>query len=170
MPQFETHFFSSLIFWEIVSFAILLFVLAKYAFPPLLEGLDARERKIRDSIEAAERQRAEAERRMAEYEIKMKGAQKEAEALVEQAKHRAQHLLEENERRLTQEAERIRTSTAREIDQERRRALEDVRGYATDLALRVAEKLVERTLTDADHKRLAEEALFAVTRDYNSKS
>ena len=63
MPQFETHFFSSLIFWEIVSFAILLFVLAKYAFPPLLEGLDARERKIRDSIEAAERQRAEAERR-----------------------------------------------------------------------------------------------------------
>jgi F-type H+-transporting ATPase subunit b len=170
MPQFETHFFSSLIFWEIVSFAILLFVLAKYAFPPLLEGLDARERKIRDSIEAAERQRAEAERRMAEYEIKMKGAQKEAEALVEQAKHRAQHLLEENERRLTQEAERIRTSTAREIDQERRRALEDVRGYATDLALRVAEKLVERTLTDADHKRLAEEALSAVTRDYNSKS
>jgi F-type H+-transporting ATPase subunit b len=170
MPQFETHFFSSLIFWEIVSFAILLFVLAKYAFPPLLAGLDARERKIRDSIEAAERQRAEAERRMAEYEIKMKGAQKEAEALVEQAKHRAQHLLEENERRLTQEAERIRTSTAREIDQERRRALEDVRGYATDLALRVAEKLVERSLTDADHKRLAEEALSAVARDYDGKS
>jgi F-type H+-transporting ATPase subunit b len=170
MPQFETHFFSSLIFWEIVSFAILLFILAKYAFPPLLEGLDARERKIRDSIEAAERQRAEAERRMAEYEVKMKGAQKEAEALIEQAKHRAQHLLEENERRLTQEAERIRTSTAREIDQERRRALEDVRGYATDLALRVAEKLVERSLTDADHKRLAEEALSAVARDYDGKS
>ncbi len=170
MPQFETHFFSSLIFWEIVSFAILLFVLAKYAFPPLLEALEARERKIRDSIEAAEQQRAEAERRLAEYEIKMKGAHKEAEALVEQAKHRAQHLLEENERRLTQEAERIRTSTAREIDQERRRALEDVRGYATDLALRVAEKLVERTLTDADHKRLAEEALSAVARDYDGKS
>jgi len=65
MPQFETHFFSSLIFWEIVSFAILFFVLARYAFPPILEGLDARERKIRESIEAAERQRAEAERRMA---------------------------------------------------------------------------------------------------------
>jgi F-type H+-transporting ATPase subunit b len=170
MPQFETQFFSSLIFWEIVSFAILFFVLAKYAFPPLLEGLAARERKIRDSIEAAERQRAEAERRMAEYELKIKGAQKEAEALVEQAKHRAQHLLEENERRLTQEAERIRTSTAREIDQERRRAREDVRGYATELALRVAEKLVERSLTDADHKRLAEEALSAVARDYDGKS
>jgi F-type H+-transporting ATPase subunit b len=166
MPQFETHFFSSLIFWEIISFAILFFLLSKFAFPRILSTLDERERRIRETIEAAERQRAEAERRMAEYEIKMKAAEKAAEALVEQAKLRAQHLLEENERRLTQEAERIRTSTAREIDQERRRALEDVRAYATELALRVAEKLVERSLTDADHKRLAEETLSAVARDY----
>ena len=166
MPQFETHFFSSLIFWEIISFAILFFLLSKFAFPRILSTLDERERKIRETIEAAERQRAEAERRMAEYEIKMKAAEKAAEGLVEQAKLRARQLLEENERRLTEEAERIRTSMAREIDQERRRALEDVRAYATELALRVAEKLVERTLTDADHKRLAEEALSAVARDY----
>ena len=166
MPQFETHFFSSLIFWEVISFAILFFLLSKFAFPHILSTLDERERKIRETIEAAERQRAEAERRLAEYEAKMKAAHKEAEALLEQAKLRARQLLEENERRLTQEAERIRTSTAREIDQERRRALEDVRGYATELALRVAEKLVERSLTDADHKRLAEETLSAVARDY----
>jgi len=166
MPQFETHFFSSLIFWEIVSFAILLFLLAKYAFPPILQTLDERERKIRESIEAAERQRAEAERRMAEYDAKMKAAQKEAEALVEQARTRAQHLLDENDRRLTQEAERIRASAARDIEQERRRAIDEVRAYTTDLALRVAEKLVERSLNDDDHKRLAEETLAAVTRDY----
>ena len=55
MPQFDTHFFSSLIFWEIISFAALLFILAKYAFPPILQTLDERERKIRDSIESAER-------------------------------------------------------------------------------------------------------------------
>ena len=166
MPQFETHFFSSLIFWEIISFAILLFLLSKFAFPHILSSLDERERKIRETIEAAERQRAEAERRLAEYEAQMKAAHKEAEALLEQAKLRARQLLEENERRLTEEAERIRASTTREIDQERRRALEDVRGYATELALRVAEKLVERSLTDADHKRLAEETLSAVARDY----
>jgi F-type H+-transporting ATPase subunit b len=166
MPQFETHFFSSLIFWEVVSFAILLFLLAKYAFPPILQTLDERERRIRESIEAADRQQAEAERRMAEYDAKMKAAQKEAEALVEQARTRAQHLLDENERRLTQEAERIRASAARDIEQERRRAIDEVRAYTTDLALRVAEKLVERSLNDADHKRLAEETLAVVTRDY----
>jgi F-type H+-transporting ATPase subunit b len=166
MPQFETHFFSSLIFWEIVSFAILFYVLARYAFPPILEALDARARKIRESIETAERHRAEADRRLVEYEAKMKAAHREAEILMEQAKTRAQHLLEENERRLTQEADRIKAAAGREIDQERRRALEEVRGYATELALRVAEKLMERSLTDDDHKRLAEESLAAVAKDY----
>jgi F-type H+-transporting ATPase subunit b len=140
MPQFETHFFSSLIFWEIVSFAILFYVLAKYAFPPILEALDARERKIRESIDTAERRRAEADRRLAEYEARMKGAQREAD--------------------------RIKAAAARDIDQERRRALEEVRSYTTDLALRVAEKLLERSLTDADHKRLAEESLAAVAKHY----
>jgi len=166
MPQFETHFFSSLIFWEIVSFAALLFVLAKYAFPPILEGLDARERKIRESIESAERLRAEADRRMIEYEAKMKSAQKEAETMILEAKLRAQHVQEENERRLSADAERIKAAATRDIDQERRRALEEVRRSVSDLALLIAEKLVERSLNDADHKRLAEESLAAVAQDY----
>ncbi|HEV8243134.1 MAG TPA: F0F1 ATP synthase subunit B [Nitrospirales bacterium] len=166
MPQFDTHFFSSLIFWEIVSFAVLLFILAKYAFPPILQILDERERKIRESIESAERRSAEAERRMAEYEAKMKASQKEAEEMVAQAKVRAQQMKEENERQLQADAERIKTAAAREIEQERRKAIEDVRRYASDLALQVAGKVLERSLTDADHQRLADEALSSVAKDY----
>ena len=165
MPQFDTHFFSSLLFWEIVSFGVLLFILTKYAFPPILQILDDRERKIRESIESAERRSAEAERRMAEYEAKMKASQKEAEELTAQAKVRALQLKEENERQLSADAERIKTAAAREIEQERRRALEDVCRYASDLALQVAGKVLERSLTDADHKRLADEALTAVAKD-----
>jgi len=166
MPQFDTHFFSSLLFWEIVSFAVLLFILAKYAFPPILQILDERERKIRESIESAERRSAEAERRMAEYEAKMKASQKEAEEMVAQAKMRAQQMKEENERQLQADAERIKAAAAREIEQERRRAIEDVRRYASDLALQVAGKVLERSLTDADHKRLADEALTSVAKDH----
>jgi F-type H+-transporting ATPase subunit b len=166
MPQFDTHFFSSLIFWEIVSFAVLLFILAKYAFPPILEALDARERKIRESIESAERRSAEAEKRMAEYEAKMKAAQSAAEEVIVQAKAHAQHLKDENERQLSADAERIKAAAALEIEQERRRALDEVRAHVADLALRVAEKIVERSLTDADHKRLADESLAAVARDF----
>ncbi len=166
MPQFDSHFFSSLLFWEVISFGILLFILAKYAFPPIVETLDARERKIRDTIEAAERRSAEAEKRMAEYEAKMKASQKEAEEMIAQAKARAQQMKEENERQLSADAERIKSAAAREIEQERRKALEDVRRYAGDLALQVAGKVLERSLTDADHKRLADEALSSVAKDF----
>jgi F-type H+-transporting ATPase subunit b len=168
MPQFESHFFSSLIFWEIVSFGILLWVLYKYAFPPILETLETRERKIRESLEQAERLRVEAERRMQEYEAKLTVASRDAEAVLIQAKERAQRLLDENEQRLVAEAERVKADAAREIDQERRKAIQEIRNQATDLALLVAEKVVERSLTDADHRRLADEALAAVEKTYQN--
>ena len=169
MPQFETHFFSSLIFWEIVSFGVLFWVLYKYAFPPILETLETRERKIRESLEQAERHRVEAERRMREYEAKLAAASKEAEAVLVQAKERAQQLLEENEQRLVAEAERIKGDATREIEQERRRAIQEIRAHTTDLALQVAEQVVGRSLTDADHKRLAEEALAALAATHGDK-
>nr|MBI3612796.1 F0F1 ATP synthase subunit B [Nitrospirota bacterium] len=166
MPQFESHFFSSLMFWEIVSFVILLWILAKYAFPPILETLEARERKIRESLEQADRHRAEAERKMQEYEAKLAAAAKEAEALFAAARERAQRVQEENEQRLQADAERIKGDAQREIDAERRKAVQDIRNQTTDLALLVAEKVLGRSLNDADHRRLADEALAAVSQNY----
>jgi F-type H+-transporting ATPase subunit b len=164
MPQFESHFFSSLIFWEVVSFAILLFVLYKFAFPGILSVLEEREKKIKDSLDQAERHRSEAERRLNEYEAKLAAASKEAEGILAVSKERAQRLMEENEQRLTAEAERIKGDAAREIDHERRKAIQEIRAQTTDLALMVAEKVVERSLTDADHRRLADEALEALSK------
>lgn len=164
MPQFESHFFSSLIFWEVVSFAILLFVLYKFAFPGILSVLEEREKKIKDSLDQAERHRSEAERRLKEYEAKLSAASKEAEGILAAAKERAQRLLEENEQRLTTEAERIKGDATREIDHARRKAIQDIRAQTTDLALMVAEKVVQRSLNDADHRRLADEALEALAK------
>ena len=166
MPQFESHFFSSLIFWEIVSFGILLFILYKYAFPGILSVLEEREKKIKDSLEQAEHHRSEAERRLKEYEAKLSAAGKEAEAILAAAKERAQRLLDENEQRLTAEAERIKGDATREIEQERRKAVQDIRTQTTELALMVAEKVVQRSLTDADQRKFADEALEALAKSY----
>ena len=63
MPQFEqVAVFSSLIFWSVISFAILFFMLKKYAFPPILAALDEREQKIRGDIEASEKLKQDAEK------------------------------------------------------------------------------------------------------------
>ncbi|MSR24672.1 MAG: ATP synthase F0 subunit B [Nitrospiraceae bacterium] len=162
MPQFDTHFFSSLIFWEFLSFGILFWVLWKFAFPPILQTLDERERKIKESLEQADRHRAEAEQKMQEYEAKLKTASKEAETLLAAAKERAQRIMEENEQRLRTETQRSKEDATREIDQERRRAIQDIRNQTTEMALLVAEKVVGRSLNDADHKRMADEALASI--------
>lgn len=164
MPQFESHFFSSLIFWEVVSFAILLFVLYKFAFPGILSVLEEREKKIKDSLDQAERHRTEAERKLKEYEAKLAASSKEAEGILATAKERAQQLMEENEQRLTAEADRIKGDATREIDHERRKAIQEIRTQTTDLALMVAEKVLQRSLNEADNRRLADEALDALTK------
>jgi F-type H+-transporting ATPase subunit b len=164
MPQFESHFFSSLMFWELLSFGILLFLLYKYAFPFLLGQLEEREKRIKDSLDQAERHRSDAERTLKEYEARLAASSKEAEGILSAAKERAQRLMEENEQRLTAEAERIKGDATREIDHERRKAIQEIRTQTTELALMVAEKVVQRSLTDADHRRLADEALDALSK------
>jgi F-type H+-transporting ATPase subunit b len=166
MPQFESQFFSSLIFWEILSFGILLFVLYKFAFPGIMSALEEREKKIRDSLDQAERHRSEAEQKLKEYEAKLHSASKEAEGILAAAKERAQRLMEENEQRLTSEAERIKGDATREIDHERRKAIQDIRAQTTELALMVAEKVVQRSLNEADHRKFADEALEALSKSY----
>lgn len=162
MPQFDSHYFSSLLFWEVVSFAILVFLLAKFALPPILQTLEAREQKIKESLEQADRHRAEAEQKLKEYEAKMAASAREAETLLNAARERAQRIMEENEQRLKTETQRLKEDATREIEQERRRAIQDIRHQTTEMALLVAEKVVGRSLTDADHKRMADEALSAV--------
>lgn len=167
MPQFESSFFSSLIFWEILSFGILFFVLYKFAFPGILSVLEEREKKIKDSLDQAERHRAESERALKTYEAKLSAAAKEAEAILAAAQERAQRLLDENEQRMSTEAERIKGEATREIDHERRKAVQDIRNQTTELALMVAEKVVQRSLTDADHRTFADEALSALSKSHS---
>jgi len=167
MPQFESSFFSSLIFWEVLSFGILFFVLYKFAFPGILGALEEREKKIKDSLDQAERHRAESERALKTYEAKLSAAAKEAEAILAAAQERAQRLLDENEQRMSTEAERIKGEATREIDHERRKAIQDIRNQTTELALMVAEKVVQRSLTDADHRKFADEALSALSKSHS---
>ena len=168
MPQFDSHFFSSLIFWEIISFAILLWVLYKFAFPPILQALETRERKIKDSIDQAEQNRKTAEQRLQEYESKLQAAAQEAEGILTDAKAKAQRLLEENQQRLQMESDRIREETTQEIERERRKALQEIRRETADLALLAAEKVLTRTLSGDDQRRLAQEAVDAVAANYTN--
>jgi F-type H+-transporting ATPase subunit b len=168
MPQLDTSFFSSLLFWSIISFTILLFLLKRYALPPILEMLDQREARIRDSLESAARAREEAEKSMAEYQERMKEAWREAEATVRHAKSRAQQILDENERRIRDESERVVADAKQQIEREQRHAVEEVKRIAADLSILAAERVIKKNLRAEDQRRLAEEAIEEFSQKYRA--
>ena len=166
MPQFDTTFFSSLLFWSVVSFGIMLFLLWKFALPSVFEILDARERRIRDSLDEAERQRKEAEQRLAEYDAKVKAASEEAERHMDQARQRAQRLLEDNQKKLEAETTRMLSEARQEIEREQWQAIQGVKSTAVNLAIQLTERVLERNLSDKDRSRFTDDALTEVAAFY----
>jgi len=159
MPQFDTQFLSPLLFWSIVSFGVLLFFLYKYGLPTIIEALDARERTIRDNLAEAERLRKEAQEKLEQYQLQIRETRSEAEGIIEEAKRENQRLLEENERRLRQESENMISQARHEISREKQEASQEIRRETAQLVLLATERVLQRSLTDADHQRLIEQAL-----------
>jgi F-type H+-transporting ATPase subunit b len=163
MPQFDPHFFTPLLFWSAVSFAILLFLLKRYAFPAITEILDARERTITDNLAKADQARKDAERLLADYQTKLKTAQQEATAMIDQARKQAQQVAEENQRRVKDETDRMLATAREEMARERLRVGKDLRDQTVELVMAASERILRRSLTDGDQKRLVKEAIDQLT-------
>jgi F-type H+-transporting ATPase subunit b len=164
MPQFDTQFLASLLFWSVISFGILLFLLKRFALPGILEMLEAREKKIKDSLDQAERLKQEAQQLLAQYEAKLKAVHDEGRMILEAARKQAQQQLEENEQRVELETQRMLAEARSEIQREQQQVLREVQRAAVDLTLLAAEKVLSRSLTDADHRRLIDEAVQEITQ------
>jgi len=145
--------------WTLVVFAISLFILNKAVFPRIRDALDARQRTIGESIDAAKREREEAEHLLAEYRERLQEARQQAEEILARAQKTAQAY----EHRVQEEAEAKRQEalerTRRDIDAETRRAIAEIRREVADLTVIATEKLTRKVLTDEDQRRLVEEAL-----------
>jgi F-type H+-transporting ATPase subunit b len=148
-----------LMIWTIVCFLISLFVLKRYAFGPIQKLIDERRERIRQSIEEADHAREEARKLLEEHRKLIGQAKSEAEGILVEARKVA----DANQRRMREETEADRQrrleDTRRQIEAETRRALEQIREEVAELSLVAAEKVTRKSLDDADHKRLIEEAV-----------
>ena len=143
----------------LIVFAALVAVLGKYAWGPISKSLEAREGKIRDDIEAAERARAQAENSQREYKDQMAGAEQRVRDLMAQAQADGQQLATRIKMQAQEEAEEIKERAMRDIEQSRREAVEQVRTEAATLATAVAEKILRREVNHDDQQRLIDESL-----------
>jgi F-type H+-transporting ATPase subunit b len=151
-----------LMIWTLLAFGATLFLLNKFAFPRIAEALDRRRKAIEDSIEHAERTKAEADTLLEEYRARLKEAREQAEDIVARARRASDQLEEEAKHSAAQQREELMANTRRDIEAETRRALEEIRREVANLTVVATEKITRKTLDDSDHRRLIEEALGEV--------
>ena len=145
--------------WTLVIFLLVLFVLGKFAWGPILEQLTARESFIRNSLEEARDDREAAEARLKEYEDRLAAARGEATAIVEEGRRDAETVRQSIEDGAKDEAAKIVERARREIDLAKDAAVEEIYGVASGLAIEVASKVVRKELSGEDHERLIDEAM-----------
>jgi F-type H+-transporting ATPase subunit b len=145
------------IFWTLVTFLVLLFLLGRYAWKPLLALLDERERTVRDGLDAAQKARAEADELLRRNQEFQAAARRETAALLEQGRRESETLRAEILAQARAEAQALVEQGKRQIQYEQRLALEALRRQVADLAIGAAERLIERNLDDPKHRELVAE-------------
>jgi F-type H+-transporting ATPase subunit b len=148
--------------WTILTFLVLVGLLAKFAWRPLLEALDSRQEAIRKSLDDAQLAKQELERLHQESAAIIAGARSEADAIIAKSRLDAERLREEMKQKAKIEADGIVKNAERQIQLETGRALQQIRQEAVDLSVMIASKLIQRNLTKEDNEQLIDEALKQV--------
>jgi len=151
-----------LFIWTILTFLVLVALLAKFAWRPLLQALESRQDSIRKSLDDVQKAKQDLERLHAESAEIIRQSRVEADAIVTQSRGDAERLREEMKQKARAEADTIVKNAERQIQLETGRAIQQIRREAVDLSVMIASKLIQRNLTKEDNERLIEEALKQV--------
>jgi F-type H+-transporting ATPase subunit b len=151
-----------LMIWTLILFLIVMFVLGKYAFPPIRRALEKRANAIAENIEASERQREEADQLLAEYRQRLKEAREQADDIIARARKASEAAVAEAAADGKAKREELVAAARKDIETETRRSLEQIRKEVADLTVLATEKITRKSLDADDQKRLVEEALGEV--------
>jgi F-type H+-transporting ATPase subunit b len=148
-----------LMIWTLVVFLLSMYILSKVAYPRIAEALDKRQQAIEDAIDTAERTRTEADALLQQYRERLAEARGQADDIVSRARKTAENNEAEAIADARRKREEMMAQTRRDIEQETRRAIQEIRNEVADLTVLATEKVTRKSLTDADQKKLVEEAL-----------
>ncbi len=150
LPGLVTH---------LISFLVLLFVLKKFLYGPIVEMLDRRSERIRESLEAAELARQESAASQEEVQAQLEAARAEGQQLIASAREVADRFREEETAKVRQEIEAERSRAEANIQRERDAAIEQLRTEFAGLAITAAERVVERSLDQSVHQEIIDRVL-----------
>ena len=148
-----------LFIWTILTFLTLLFLLAKFAWKPLLAALEDRENKIKNSLEDAEKAKAELERINVKSEEIIAKARSEAQSIHVEAKAATERIKADLKAKAEEDSKKIRGEAEKQIRVEKDKAINEIRQEVVDLSLAVAEKVIKKNLSKEDNQGLIEDSL-----------
>lgn len=142
------------IIFQLVAFLVLLALLKKFAFGPLMGMMREREQHIANEIETAEKNRKDAEKLVQEQRENLKKSRQEAQELIENAKKLGDEQKVEIIQSARDEAERIKESAKKEIIQEKEQAIAALKEQVASLSVLIASKVIEKELSEQDQQKL----------------
>ncbi len=151
-----------LFIWTILTFLVLLYLLAKFAWGPLLKALEERQETIRKSLEDADQAKRELERLQQESAQIIADARAEAQSIMVKSRADAETVREDLRRKAKEEGAALIRGAQRRIELETARALQQIRHEVVDLSLTVASKLIKKNLTQEDNDALIQDSLSQI--------
>ncbi|GIV40373.1 MAG: ATP synthase subunit b [Thermonema sp.] len=149
-----------LFFWQLVTFLLVVFLLTKYAWKPILQGIKKREEEITHALAAAEKAREEMQRISAENEKLLQEARIEKDQILKKAQETARQLVDEAKENAKKEANRMIEDARRIIESEKNAALSEIKAQIATLSVQVAERILKNQLSEeAKQKAYIEELL-----------
>lgn len=151
-----------LMFWTLVVFGILLFVLYRWAYPPILGAVEERERHIQETLDEAAQDREKAAELLAEQERQFASARSRSQDILQEGKRAAERIRQEMLEQAREQQEELLARARRELAVEREAALDALRKEAVDVSIAAAAKLLGRKLDAQEDRRLASDYLSSV--------
>jgi F-type H+-transporting ATPase subunit b len=151
-------------FWTLIIFGIFFVILWRYAFPVLTAAVRAREQALREALEAAKRDRDEAARLIAEHKAQLEAARAEGQKLIADSRVVAEKLKTNMLEDTKKQQDELLARARRDIETEKTKAIGELRREAIDLALKGAERVIERNLDDATNRKIVDDFLNSVQK------
>ena len=148
--------------WSVVTFLLLLFVLSKVAWGPIISALESREKEIRDALDSAALAKEDAEKATSDYEKIKQEAHAEAQTILSEAKSVKEKMISDAVEEARKKAELETENAIQSINAEKEKAVKEIKTAAVDLSIKAASKLIEKNLDSSDNRKLASDAIDKV--------
>ena len=151
-----------LIIWTLISFFILLILLKKVAFPPILKGMKKREETIKQQLEEAQKTKKDAENLLEGYKRQLAEARSEAQKIINEGKSLGENMRKEIVQKAQEESNQIVKRAQEEIELQKQKAILELQEKIADLSIMAATKIINKSLNTQDNRRLVEEYVSKV--------